>query len=127
MKRVIAIALVTIVACACPSKKGTTGGGGGTGSADGSGSGQVGPPPQGGCEGVKAKIESLYRAEAQAKEPKRVEEAVADNTAMAMAECAKSPDKVSACIAQAATLKDLEASCMPQLDDEGTEGDTLKK
>ena len=125
MKRVIAVLLVTIVACACPSKKPTTGTG--SGSAEGSGSGVVTPPPQGGCEGVKAKIESLYRAEAQAKEPKRVEEAVADNTAMAMAECAKAPDRVSACIAQAATLKDLETGCMPQLDDEGSEGDTLKK
>ena len=126
MKRVIAVVLVTIVACACPKKHGSGGGGGSGGSADGSGSGQVTPPPQGGCEGVKAKLESLYRAEAQAKEPKRVEEAVADNTAMAMAECAKSPDKVSGCIAQSATVKDLEANCMPQLDDEGSEGDTLK-
>ncbi len=124
MKRAIAVVLVTIVACACPKKHG--GGGTGSGSAEGSGSGQVTPPVQGGCEGVKAKIESLYRAEAQAKEPKRVEEAVADNTAMAMAECAKAPDKVSGCIAQAATLKDLETNCMPQLDDEGSEGDTLK-
>ena len=122
MKRVIAIALVTVVACACPKKHG---GGAGSGSAEGSGSGQV-TPPQGGCEGARAKVEGLYRAEAQAKEPKRVEEAVADNTAMAMAECAKAPDKVSGCIAQAATLKDLEATCMPQLDDEGSEGDTLK-
>lgn len=123
MKRVIAIALVTIVACACPKKHG---GGVGSGSAEGSGSNVV-APVQGGCEGARAKVEGLYRAEAQAKEPKRVEEAVADNTAMVMAECAKAPEKVSACIAQAATLKDLEATCMPQLDDEGSEGDTLQK
>lgn len=124
MKRVIAMALVTIVACACPSKATKTGGG--SGSAEGSGSAVV-TPPVGGCEGAKPRIEQLYRAEAQAKEPKRVEEAVADNTAMAMAECAKAPDKVAACIAAAATAKDLEATCMPQLDDEGTEGDSLKK
>jgi hypothetical protein len=123
MKRVIAVVLVTIVACACPKKHG---GGAGSGSAEGSGSSVV-APVQGGCDGVKAKIESLYRAEAQAREPKRVEEAVADNTAMAMAECAKAPDRVSACIAQAATVADLEAKCMPQLDDEGSEGDTLVK
>ena len=122
MKRVIAVVLVTIVACACPKKGG---GRAGTGSAEGSGSNAV-APAQGTCEGVKAKIESLYRAEAQAKEPKRVEEAVADNTAMAMAECTKAPDRVAPCIAQAASLKDIEAICMPQLDDEGTEGDTLK-
>ena len=118
MKRVIATVLVTIVACACPKKHG--------GVAEGSGSGQVTPPVQSGCDGVRGKIESLYRAEAQAREPKRVEEAVADNTAMAMAECAKAPDRVAACIAEAATLQDLEARCMPQLDDEGTEGDSLR-
>ena len=135
MKRVIAAFAVSIVACACPSKKTTTGGG--SGSAEGSGSGQVTPPVQGGCEGARAKVEQLYRAEAQAREPKRVEEAVADNTAMAMAECAKAPDRFTACIAQARTgagaeaqawtAKDLEASCMPQLDDEGSEGDALKR
>lgn len=123
MKRVVCVVLVTIVACACPKKHG---GGVGSGSAEGSGSGQV-TLPQGGCEGARAKVEGLYRAEAQAREPKRVEEAVADNTAMVMAECAKAPDKVSACIAQAGTLKDLETTCLPQLDDEGSEGDTLKK
>lgn len=122
MKRAIAVALVTVVACACPSKKPAAGAGSG---GAGSGSGQV-TPPAGGCEGARAKIEALYRAEAQAREPKRVEEAVADNTAMVMAECAKAPDRVSACIAQAATAKDLEASCMPQLDDEGSEGDALR-
>src|SRR5262245_628228 len=31
------------------------------------------------CDGIRAKVEQLYRAEAQAKEPKRVDEAVADN------------------------------------------------
>jgi len=126
MKRVIAVVLVTIVACACPKKTGTAGTGSGSGS--GSGSGVVEHPPvAGGCEGAKAKVEQLYRAEAQAKEPTRVEEAVADNTAMVMAECAKAPDKVSACVAAAQTLKELETTCMPQLDDEGSEGDTLKK
>jgi hypothetical protein len=123
MKRVIAVVLVTIVACACPKKTGTS-----TGSGSGSGSGVVeAPPVAGGCAGAKPKIEQLYRAEAQAKEPTRVEDAVADNTAMVMAECAKAPDKMSACIAAAQTLKDLETTCMPQLDDEGSEGDTLKK
>ena len=118
MKR-LGLVLMTVVACACPSKSAKTGGGAGSGSAV--------VTPAGGCGGAKAKVEQLYRAEAQVKEPKRVEEAVADNTAMVMAECAKSPDKVSACIGGAATLKDLETTCLPQLDDEGSEGDTLKK
>jgi hypothetical protein len=124
MKRVIAVVLVTIVACACPSKATKTGEG--SGMVEAPGSGAV-APPVGGCEGARPKIEALYRAEAQAKEPKHVEGAVADNTAMVMAECAKAPDKIAACIAAAATAKDLEATCMPQLDDEGSEGDSLKK
>lgn len=84
-------------------------------------------PPAGGCEAVRGHVEQLYRAEAQAKEPTRVDEAVADNTRMVMLECAKSPDKVSACLANAATVKDLETTCLPALDDEGTETDVLRK
>ena len=132
MNRVIAVALVTIVACACPKKGG---GGAGNGSAEGNGSNVV-APPAGGCEGLRPQVEAMYRAEAQAKEPNRVEEAVADNTAMVMAECAKAPDRFSTCLAQAPkgtgaeaqawTAKDLETHCMPQLDDEGSEGDALR-
>lgn len=121
--RVVAMMLVTVVACACPSKA-TKSQGGGSGSA---GSGSAVTPEAGGCEGTRSKVEQLYRAEAQAKEPKRVDDAVADNTAMVMAECGKDPVKVTACITAAATLKDLEATCLPKLDDEGTEGDTLKR
>lgn len=124
MKRLLCLVTVTIVACACPSKATKTG----AGSGSGDGSGSAAPPAAvGGCDGVKAKVEAMYRTEAQAREPKRVEEAVADNTAMVMAECAKDPGKVSACLAGAATVKDLEATCLPQLDDEGSEGDTLKR
>ncbi|CAN5908707.1 hypothetical protein BH11MYX3_BH11MYX3_04780 [soil metagenome] len=122
MKRVIALLLVTIVACACPSKATKTGGGSGS-----AGSGLVEAPlPVNGCDGARAKVEQLYRAEAQAKEPKRVEEAVADNNAMVLAECAKDPTAVSACIAKVSSLKELETTCVRQLDDEGTEGDALK-
>lgn len=123
MKR-IALLVLTIVACACPSKATKTGGGSGNGSA-GSGVVEV-VPPVGGCEGARAKIEQLYRAEAQAKEPKRVEEAVADNTAMVLGECAVNPAVVTACIARISTVKELEASCVRQLNDEGTEADALK-
>ncbi len=124
MKRLLSLVVVTIVACACPSKSTKTGAGSNAGSA---GSGSSVTPPATGCEGARAKVEGLYRAEAQVREPKRVLEAVADNTSMVMAECAKDPAKVSACIANAATVADLEATCMPKLDDEGTEGDTLKR
>ena len=71
-RRLVLVLVLALVACACPNKagQGTTGG-----------SGTV-PVESGSCEGVRAKVEQLYRAEAQAKEPKRVEEAVADNTQM---------------------------------------------
>jgi hypothetical protein len=117
------LALAVLVACACPSKQTgtptTTGSGTPTGSSGGA------PPTATGCEGVRAKVQQLYRAEAQVKEPKRVEEAVADNTAMVMGDCAKAPDQVSACIARVTTINDLEATCLPQLDDEGREGDAV--
>lgn len=119
MKRVFAVMLVTIVACACPSKATKNAPEPTAGSA-------TQPPAAGGCDAVKAKVEGLYRAEAQVREPKRVDEYTADNTAMVMSECAKAPDKVSACIAGVTTVKDLEASCMPKLDDEGSETDVLK-
>jgi len=119
---------VALVACACPSKQtGTQTTTGGSGSASGSG---AGPATATGCDGVSAKIQALYRAEAQGAEkggndPARVAEAVADNTAMVMAACAKAPPTVSACIAGVTTVKDLEAQCLPRLDEEGSEADVL--
>jgi len=125
MNRVICVVLVAIVACACPSKATKTGSGGGSGTAVGSaGSGSAAPLT--GCDGVKAKLEQLYRADAQARAIVNVEEAVADNTAMVMADCKKDPAKVSACIAAAPGVKEIEAKCLVQLDDEGTEGDADK-
>ncbi|HEY0480272.1 MAG TPA: hypothetical protein VGD37_22285 [Kofleriaceae bacterium] len=76
-----------------------------------------------GCDSVRGKVEQLYRAEARTREPARVDEAVADNTAMVMTDCAKAPAKVTACIAAASTVNELEARCLAPLDDEGTEGD----
>ncbi len=111
MKRVV---LLVMVACACPSKKPvqqTTAGSGGA------------PPVASAttCDGVKPRIEQLYRAEAQAKEPKRVDEAVADNTQMVMNDCAKDPAKLVPCLAKATTVSELEKDCLIPLDDEGTE------
>jgi hypothetical protein len=111
MKR---IALLALVACACPSKSSQ---GPGSGSAVVTGNG---------CDGIRAKVESLYRTEAQQKEPKRVDEAVADNTAMVMTDCAKEPDKVAPCVAKAETIAEIEKSCLIPIDEEGTEGDKLK-
>ncbi len=109
------IALAALVACACPSKSSQS---------PGSGSGSA--VTTNGCDGVRAKIESLYRAEAQQKEPKRVDDAVADNTAMVMTDCAKAPDTVAPCVAKATSVAEIEKSCLIPIDEEGTEGDKLK-
>lgn len=77
------------------------------------------------CEGVRAKVEQLYRAEAEVKEPKRVDGAVADNTTMVMNDCAKDPAKVASCIDRISTISELEAKCLRPLDEEGTEGNEL--
>jgi hypothetical protein len=78
------------------------------------------------CEGTRAKVEQLYRTEAEANEPKRVDAAVADNTQMVMNDCAKDPAKVAACISGISTIAELEAKCLHPLDEEGTEGNDLK-
>jgi hypothetical protein len=109
MKRAL---LLVLVACACPAKKPAQGGGSSV------------PPIATAttCDGVRPRVEQLYRAEAQAKEPKRVEEAVADNTQMVMNDCAKDPAKTVPCLAKVATVSELEKDCLIPLDDEGTEG-----
>jgi hypothetical protein len=124
MRWLIAAALV---ACACPSKQAGTGttttGGGGSGIGS-SGGGQV---ELTGCEAARSKVEALYRADAQQHEPKRVDEAVADNTAMVMAECNRLPDAFTTCISSVTSVKDLETLCMPKLDEEGSEADALAR
>lgn len=119
--------MASMLACACSSKPAqpTTGSQGTVGSG-------VTPPPVGAssaktCADVKPRVEQLYRAEAQSKEPKRVEDAVADNTAMAMTDCAKNPAVVVPCLAGAGSVADLEKRCLVPLDDEGTEGEALRK
>lgn len=103
------VALLLLVACACPAKKPVQ-------QSRGSAVGTVTT-----CEGIKPRVEQLYRAEAEAKEPKRVDEAVADNTQMVMNDCAKDPGKTVPCLASAATVSELEKTCLIPLDDEGTE------
>lgn len=75
------------------------------------------------CEAVRSRIQQLYRAEAQQKEPKRVEESVADNTTMVMNDCAKQPHVAVPCISRAASVSELEQRCLVALDDEGREGE----
>ncbi len=132
MNRLRLFAVIALVACACPSKP-TQGPGSGAGSGSGSGSAgsNIVEHPGSGtastCDGLRAKLEQLYRSDAQATEPKRVEEAVADNTAMVLNDCAKQPDKVVACVNAVTTVAELEARCLRPLDEEGTEGTELRK
>ena len=75
------------------------------------------------CDDVKARVADLYRAEAKVKEPSRVDDAVADNTAMVMKDCAKQPGAAVPCLAKVATVAELEKQCLIPIDDEGTEGE----
>jgi hypothetical protein len=86
-----------------------------------------GAPTGTACDGARAKVEQLYRAEAQAREPKRVDEAVTDNTTMVMNDCVQAPDRVAACLASVDTVAELESRCLVALDDEGREGDALAR
>ena len=116
--------LVIVAAVACSSTHSTGPGSGSSGSGPGSA-----PPVANAktCEDVRPRVEQMYRGEAQVKEPKRVEEAVADNTTMAMNDCAKDPAKTVPCLASAGSIAELEKQCLIQLDDEGTEGQALAK
>ncbi len=115
-------------ACACPAKP-TIATGGGNGGGSGSAIAPTGPAnaiapvTATTCDGVKPRVEALYRAEAQQQEPTRVEEAVSDNTTMVMNDCAKDPGTFVPCLAAVATVPELEKTCLIPLDDEGTEGE----
>ena len=108
--------LLAVLACGCPGRPVVPGGGSGHGDATGSG-----------CEALRRKVEQLYRTEVRAREPQRADEAVADNTAMVMTDCAKAPAKVTTCIAAVNTVAELEARCLLPIDDEGTEGDKIAR
>jgi len=122
------VVFVAVLACACSSKNGPTTGGSQQGSGAGSDVAVVTPPSSAKtCDEVKPRIEQMYRAEAKAKEAEaRVEEAVADNTAMVMKDCATDPSKIVPCLAKAPTVAELEKSCLVPIDDEGTEGEARK-
>ncbi|MEO8845371.1 MAG: hypothetical protein ABI591_26735 [Kofleriaceae bacterium] len=113
---------LALVACACPSKPAPATAGSATASAVAAGSDSVAPVTATTCDGIKARVEAMYRAEAQQREPTRVEEATSDNTTMVMNDCTKDP-KLVACLAKVATIAELEKTCLIPLDDEGTEGE----
>lgn len=114
-----ALVLAFVAACACGNTAGTTGGGGGGG---GGGSGAESAD----CEAARAHVSELYKAEAADKDPKLIDQMVADNTRMVMSECAHDPARVAKCAAAAKSAPELENKCLTQLDDEGTEGDKFK-
>ncbi len=118
----VAVLLASAVACNC------SGGGGGNSPRDpnGSGSGSAALDPR--CEAARPQLEALYRTEAQAAggDAARVDEAVRDNSAMVLAECNRRPE-VAACAAKAATAAQLEAECLTPLDDEGSEGTSIRR
>lgn len=135
--------VLLLALAACSGARGTSNGSSMHGPGDGQvgpGNGQAGPgdgqagPGRGSfagdattCEGVRPRVEKLYRADAQLHEPKRVLEAVADNTAMVMADCGKAPAKTAACLARVTSVAELERQCLVPLDDEGTEGEALAR
>jgi len=102
------IAALAVAACGTPPPVAPTGAAGGAGTP---------------CDAARTRVEQLYRAGAPAQDRVRIDELVADNTAMVMNDCATSPEPTAACIAAAATVAELEAQCLIPLDDEGTEGD----
>jgi len=119
MRWLLVFLLLHDVACSSKQPPTTTG----------SGNGGSGGVEATGCEGARAKVEALYRAEATAnKEPAdKIAESVSDNTTMVMNDCAKQPDKTVACINKVSTSAELEKQCLIPLDNEGTEGEALRK
>lgn len=120
----LAILVTAAVACHC--------GGGGKGGG-GAGSGSATPrdpsaPLDPRCVQARGSIEALYRTEAAAAklDPARTEEMVRDNTTMVLNECAGRPE-VATCAIKARSSQQLEADCLRPLDDEGTEGSTIRR
>jgi len=107
------LVVVIVAACACPTKPPAPPATAGSGAATAAAS----------CEDLRHKVEQLYRAEAEVAEPRRVDDATADNTAMVMTECAKDRARVVPCLDRSRTIAEIEKQCLAPLDDEGTEGD----
>lgn len=116
--------LVLLALGACSS---TSAGSAPTGPGGGSNAGPPVTTSATSCADVKSRVEALYRAEAEAKEPTRVDEAVADNTAMVMNDCAKQPAAAVPCLAKTSSVAELEQTCLIPLDEEGTEGEELAR
>jgi hypothetical protein len=79
------------------------------------------PPVTATCDSMRDKVAALYRDDAQQHEPKRVDEAVADNTQMVMIDCAKRPAKAVPCLQAASSVAQIETQCLIPLHPDGTE------
>ena len=117
MKRSVVLVLM-LCGCSSSGKQGT---GAGTGSS------KPGAAAMTTCDELRPKLLELYRAEAEAHESKRVDEAAADNAAMVLGDCARDPANVVACVTTASTVAELERRCLRPLDDDGSEGTELRK
>ena len=65
-------------------------------------------------------MRELYQASAE--RTGMTEAEVADNVAMVMSECRAAPSKVVPCLVRSTAVAQLESACLPQLDDDGREG-----
>ena len=111
---IAAVALVGIAACGCRQ------GGAGSGSSGTGSGGAPGLSPA--CAGIRDHLTALYRSDAEGREPNRIEQATADNVAMALRECGRQPEFAS-CADKATSASSLERDCFAAPDDEGSEGD----
>lgn len=115
-----AVVLVVLVSASCGTKPPATSGEGGGAAASL-------------CEAQRTKVEQLYRRAALEREPAgsasaaRIDEQVADNTAMVMNDCVLDPQARASCIAAATSVSEIQARCLIPLDDEGTEGDRIAR
>lgn len=116
MKLCAVVLCAVLAACAC---KGGSPPATGPGSGSGSGSGGDGDPAA--CDAVAAHLTELYRAEGE--RTAATADEVADNVAMALADCKAAPAKVAPCLARATAVAVLERDCLPAIDDRGTEGE----
>jgi hypothetical protein len=117
---VCAVLVLGVTAIGCPGKQGSAPSGSGS---QGQGTGAPIVTNAKTCDDVRGKLELLYRAEGELREPKRIDEFVADNTAMVLADCAREPARFVPCIARAQSVNEVEKQCVVPLDDDGTEAE----
>lgn len=114
MLRSISLLVGLGVGCTCGGSKPLPGGG------------PVDPVAVQSCAGLTEKLAALYGEEAAAAgaSKERQEEAVRDNSAMVLAECARRPEVVR-CAISATSAAELERKCLLPLPEDGSEAAAL--